>query len=261
MCPSGLGDCHGPPNLTGQTQHFWRRVVQRYQGVTLLLLRHLRPLCGRQVRRHLQIDSLRWTQSLGRKQNHFRWGGGETAHVVLVSSCHCASPKEAPAAIAASELTQTSILYVMHLYNLLDFICIGVSHSNEKSPEMTLTIPDVAPCSPIKRAFAYLLNSQAWLYDARYSNHGATPFFFIIFVFFFFPGTDWESRRNDTMNQCSWNWSTQQVASETLNHSLALKRRRLCLAMFNYLLLHPNHGWLEIPKPPFTWTKEKIIWS
>lgn len=99
----------------------------------------------------------------------------KTAHAVLERSCHCASPKEAPAAIAASELTQTSIPYIMHLYNSLDFICIGVP----KSPEMTVTIPDVAPCSSIKRAVVYFLNSQTWLHDARYSNYAATTFFFI----------------------------------------------------------------------------------
>lgn len=59
-------------------------------------------------------------------------------------SCHCASPEAPPAATAASELTRTSILYIMHLYNLLDFICIGVSHSNEKPPELTVTIADAA---------------------------------------------------------------------------------------------------------------------
>lgn len=55
VSPSGMGDCHRPPDLTGQTQYFWRRAVQRAQGVALLLLRHIRPLCGRQVSRHLQF--------------------------------------------------------------------------------------------------------------------------------------------------------------------------------------------------------------
>lgn len=112
-------------------------------------------------------------------------GKKKTAHAVLVSSCHCAAPKESPAAIAACELTQTSILYIMHLYNLLDFICIGVSHSKAKSPEMTVTIPDAAPRSSIKRAVVYFLNSQAWLHDVRCSNNAATSILFIIIIFFF----------------------------------------------------------------------------
>lgn len=120
-------------------------------------------------------------------------------NVVLVSSCHCASPEEPPAAIAASELTQTSILYIMHLYNLLDFICIGVSHSNEKSPELTVTIPDVAPRGSIKRAAVYSLNSLAWLHDARCSNHAATSFFFFFFyyyhIFLFLSGWDGDRLR------------------------------------------------------------------
>lgn len=98
------------------------------------------------------------------------------AHAVLVRSCSCTSPKEPPAAIAASELTRTSILHIMHLYNLLDFICIGVSHSNEKPPELTVTIPDAAPRGSIKHAVVYFLNSQAWLHAAHYSNHADASF-------------------------------------------------------------------------------------
>lgn len=80
--------------------------------------------------------------------------------------------------LAASELTRTSILYIMHLYNLLDFICIGVSHSNEKPPELTVTIPDAAPRGSIKHAVVYFLNSQAWLHAAHCSNHAEASFFF-----------------------------------------------------------------------------------
>lgn len=226
VSPSGMGDCHGPAHLTGPTQHFRRRVVQRGQGVTFLLLRHLRPLCGRQVRRHLLIDSLRWTWSLGRIQNHFRWKK-TTAHAVLEKSCHCASPKEAPAAIAASELTQTSIPYIMHLCNSLDFICIGVP----KSPEMTVTIPDVAPCSSIKRAVVYFLNSQTWLHDARYSNYAATTFFFFL--------SDWDRDRLRELQE----WHIESVFIElkyaTSGHLLALKRHKLCLGVFQS---HLSHG-------------------
>lgn len=88
-----------------------------------------------------------------------------------------ASAKEPPAAIAAFELTRTSILYVTHLYNSLDFVCIGVSHSNEKPPALTVTAPDAAPRGSTKHALVYFLNSQPWPHAARCSDRADASFF------------------------------------------------------------------------------------